>query len=279
VIASILFFSRNRAMQMHAALESYCRYCEYADAATITVLYRADTDQYKRQYDILAKRWPGVRWQQETAFAANFGLWLGHDSEHSALWVDDIIFVRPWSWKDVRETLKQQPDAIGFALRFGRGLNWHYLRQFSHGEPAEWKKAKGAKSVLYYEWGLAPREYDYPLEVSSSIYRTAELHDLLRCLPKGPANPNELEAMLSGLRPKMARILPHVLCYDTPRAFMLPCNRVQDVYANAAGREYGYTTEQLADLFDIGQKIDISEFDDIAINSTHMERPSGFVDA
>ena len=132
------------------------------------------------------------------------------------------------------------------------------------------------KNVLKFRWPIAERDFAYPLEVSSSVYRTAEIIPVIEFGRKRRevTHPNLLEGNMSRDR-HMIRKLSYLLCFEHSVAFACPLNKVGARIQNRSGSSVKYSPDSLAKLFDEGKRIDISSIPEIT--SCHQEVDVKFI--
>ena len=252
-------------MQLQAAIESFLLHGRDADALRLSVLYKASDATHQRQYAVLASRFPQVRFMPETDFRSQVLHSLG-TCRHILFLVDDNLFVREFRLDTILESLRHNGDALGFSLRLGRNIHRCYMRDVPPAQPGFIPVAPG---IMKYFWPGAPHDFGYPLEVSSSLYRTAELAPLLEQLPF--ANPNTLEGLMAANAQLYAAARPALLCFEQSVAFCNPINIVQTTCPNRAGGNPQHTAQHLAGLFDLGASIDVSRYVGFVPVSCHQE--------
>ena len=115
----------------------------------------------------------------------------------------------------------------------------------------------------------ADKDFGYPLEVSSSIYRSPDMVGLINRLKF--RNPNELEGQMAGWAYRYDWKRPALLCPVQSITFCCPINVVQTVAKNAAGEKYAYSSGQLADLFDKDFRIQVEAYSGFIPNGCHQE--------
>ena len=291
-----VIFSRDRAMQLDAALTSFFRHCAEAKELPINVLYAASSPDFAEQYEVLKKNWRGaarLRFHQEHDFRADLLTTLGVEASRSrrffhrrsracesvapyALFlVDDNIFCRPFSIAAATTALEARPRAIGFSLRLGRNTTYCYMRDMRqrvpHFEPID-------QRVLAFDWISAEGDFGYPLEVSSSVYRGPQTARILARLSF--SNPNTLEVHFANSAMRYwAQRLPELLCFEQSVTFCNAVNKVQTVYDNRAGGEVELSAHELARRFDSGLRIDTGAFAGFTPNACHCDVPFSFVPA
>jgi hypothetical protein len=300
-------FSRDRAMQLDAALASFSTQCAEADAVSITVLYAASSLTFERQYEVLEKSWPGalrITFRRERDFRADLLGILGADKRGSRgprrlpsrlrgiltgdgrprrgsgdvasyvlLLVDDNVFCRPFSIASATRALDARPRAIGFSLRLGRNTTYCYALDTPQRVP---ELAAIDEHVVAFDWTGAECDFGYPLEVSSSIYSGPRLAQVLAGLSF--SNPNTLEAKFAGTaRRARARRTPELLCFEQSVAFCNAVNKVQAVYDNRAGQETDLSAAELAKRFAAGLRIDTRAFSGFTPDACHCDVPFSFI--
>ena len=284
-----IIFSKDRPLQLHATLASFALHAEDASQVPIHVLCRSSNESYARGYARVAEELGDrlqIHWIQETDFKADLlsvileprpdsrrqRLWNRLTlraprlrTEHLLILVDDNLFIRPFRLQEIAGTLRAHPDAIGFSLRLGRNTTSCYSMQCEQPLPDFEAAAPG----LRFAWSGQVGDFGYPLEVSSSVYRSADLITLLRSLPYN--NPNRLEQGLSAASGLYARRLPTLLCFEQSVAFCAPVNKVQSILDNRSGAQEEYSSESLNNLFLDGYRVDVAALCDFVPRAAHEE--------
>ncbi len=270
----ILIYSYKRAMQLRACIDSLLLHCKDIKDATIRVNYDKMGDRHAAQYMKLAKEYPKsiVQFTERKEFKEDTLKYIER-AKHVMFLVDDNVFVSDFRLSDIESALSRNLMAIGFSLRYGDNICENYTRRVKHGLP---DFDVVTDEILRYNWPTAPPTFDYPLEVSSSVYRVENILFTLRNLCM--TNPNIFEANWSRQRILYAKSLPHMLCYNQSKAFCIPCNKVQDVFNNEAGKTHAYSSDQLADMFDKGKRIDVAALSGFVPKACHQELELRFID-
>ena len=123
-------------------------------------------------------------------------------------------------------------------------------------------------NVLKYDWTKAELDFGYPLELSSSIYRIADLLPLLNQM--GFTNPNTLEFMLDTHKKRYEREKSHLLCFEQSVTFCNPLNVVQTAWQNRSGGRAEYSSERLARMFMEGYRVDVAAYSGMRPNACHQ---------
>lgn len=298
-----LIFSKDRAMQLDATLSSFFFHAQDADFIRLTVLYSASTTLHQEQYERLKQEYigrvefvPEFNFQQQVfeillsdlpaniqryyRFIQKLGLFVPRSvllkrlSSSCVLFlVDDNIFVRSFNLEKVFNLLSANPDALGFSLRLGTNTVFCYAQNKFQTLPEFVSVSDG---VLKYRWTRADGDFGYPLEVSSSIYFTESILDLLTGAKY--KNPNTLEFKMARSEKKFRMKSPTLLCLEKSVTFCTPINVVQDVYQNRAGSDNTLSPDRLAELFTLGKRINTLAFVGFTPQACHQEVQLTFED-
>lgn len=261
-----IIFSKDRALQLQATLESLLGQCSDAATAGIRVLYKASDVRHERQYRMLRMRFPGVQFAAETHFRPQL-LRLAADAPWLLLLVDDAVFHRPFTLAESVTALESQPEALSVSLLLGANTVTCHTRNAP--QPVPSLEGVANSRLLRFRWQGASHDFGYPLEVSGSLYRTPHILALLHDIHF--ENPNRLEAALS-VRTGHVEQFPWRLMFPESVGFCNPLNRVQQVFANRIAAN-AVDAETLADCFDQGQAIDLDAFDGLTPDAAHFEAP------
>ncbi len=284
----VIIFSKDRAMQLHGTLASLLLFCEEASALKVKILFAASSEKFKEAYRKVEEEFLDlldIVWVNEDDFRRDLlrlisgqpdskegagccSGWINpqYDCEFTTFLVDDNLFVRNFSVEIVHRHLNEYPRSIGFSLRLGRNTTYCYSLNCPQEMP---KFREPSDGVLQYDWPGCEADFGYPLEVSSSTYRTGDVFRMLRWLPF--SNPNTLEGRMA----KLARLYkwrhPSIHCFANSVAFCVPVNKVQEIADNRAGDTSEYSSEHLNELFLEGYRIDVPQLEGFISKSCHEE--------
>jgi hypothetical protein len=297
-----IVFSKDRAMQLDACLRSFYLNCQDPENARLSVLFCAGTPRHAAQYAELSaepKARQNVRFVRETYFRGDvLGILLDHSPlanfrretlsaarrlpgslsgaansffklrkpAYVLFLVDDTLFTRPFSLETMIACLQERPQAIGFSLRLGSNTDFCYPQDRPQQLPAFTPAGSGIQS---FDWTRAELDFNYPLEVSSSLYNLELIYPLLNAIQF--TNPNNLESRMAAKAGEYALRYPQLLSYQTSAAFSNPVNIVQLRDRNRVGQQVAYSTDELAELFDSGCRIDVANFQSFVPHSCHQE--------
>ncbi|HTZ39799.1 MAG TPA: tetratricopeptide repeat protein [Syntrophales bacterium] len=260
-----ILFSKDRAMQLDCTLRSFMEHCQDPGRTAMKVLYTTSDDRHENQYQEMKAAYPSIEFVRESDFKKDL-LSFALPYEYLLFLVDDNMFVRDFLLGDVVEGLKQNGDAIGFSLRLGRNTHYCYMLQKQQKIPRFETPSQG---VLRYEWIEAECDFGYPLEVSSSLYRTDDISPLLEQLDY--KNPNTLELALDACKHLFRTKRKTLLCFERSVAFCNPINMVQTMWKNRAGGSPQNSADGLASMFDTGYRIDTRQYDGFTPGACHQE--------
>jgi putative sugar O-methyltransferase len=263
-IVSVLF-SKDRAMQLDGTLKSFFLHCTDAALIALKVLYTTSSPCHEDQYQRLQQDYHSVEFISETSFKSDL-LSLLASTEQILFLVDDNIFIRPFLIAPLAAALSQQPDLLGCSLRLGKNTTYCYMLNKPQTLPSFEPTGNG---LLKYDWTRAECDFGYPLELSSSLYRTADLLPLLKQVDF--MNPNTLEASMDANKAVFQARKPALLCFESSIAFCNPVNKVQTVFDNKSGVDASYSPDKIAELFNQGFRIDLAPFENFTPNSCHQE--------
>lgn len=265
-----IIFSKDRPMQLDACINSLLLNISEVEDINICVLYKTSNQDFEASYMTIISEYPQVEFVKEKNFKYDL-LNILRNTDYIMFCVDDTIFVNPFSLNEIENLLSEESDSIGFSLRLGENTTYCYpLDKNQNLPPFEFVR----QNVLKFNWTNAELDFGYPLELSSSIYRTDDIYKLLEQMDY--TNPNTLEAEMD-LKKNIFIKKPYLLCYSKSVSFSVPINIVQTSWKNRASTKKEYSAENLLRLFEEGYRIDISKFQGFVPNACHQEVNLDFV--
>jgi hypothetical protein len=236
-------------------------------------LYRliSETANLKLGADLIQRLW------RRFLLVSNTPFFLGNkpflkDPEFILFLVDDNLFVRDFHLSNVLDSLHKHPDALGFSFRLGKNTNYSYMLKSDQIVPPFEDEGGG---TLLYQWPSAQYDFNYPIEISSSVYRVWQIMLLLAAIPF--RNPTTLEGEMASRSHWFARKFPYLLCFETSVAFCNPINIVQtSAPRNRASDTYFYSINDLSEKFENGERVDVAAYNGFIPNGCHQEVPLHF---
>jgi hypothetical protein len=265
---AVLIFSYNRPLQLSLTLDSLAARCtDLEDQASVFVLYKVSDGRYMSAYERLMSEHQKVNYIQEENFRADV-LGLLKNRKYILFCVDDTVFTNDFSIFEMINCLNKNPSVLGFSLRLGfntincyplnRKQSFPQLEQYSGGK---W---------MTFQWTLSDGDYGYPLELSSSLYRTEDIVPIIDNFDF--SGPNQLETLLSWQAGRYTILRSKLMMYCISRAFSIPLNKVQDVAKdNRYSEQEKYSSENLLRLYNEGLRIDPNKFKEFVSNGAHQE--------
>jgi len=261
---NIIYFSKDRPMQLDLALRTSHEHRENVKGdVSEYVIYKASNKDFKEAYYQVNKENRFASFIEEVTFKEDL-LMCAKWSDYVMFVVDDTIFFKNYNFSKIDDILKNDPHTIGFSLRLGYNTTYCYPLNENNIMP-EFNTNNG---ICYVNWqDIKKGDFGYPLELSSSVYRTNLIAPLLNYTEY--SNPNELEWRMN--QAKNFYSLSHLLYFfETSVAFSNPINKVQIVNNNRSGNNKIYSPEFLLTAYNLGFRIKDS-FNNFVPNACHQE--------
>ena len=196
-------------------------------------------------------------------------MWLSPDisiKSYVLFLVDDNIFVRDFKLADILDTLRSNQDLLGFSLRLGENTTYCYSLNAPQSLP---KFASIGMDMIKYDWTTAERDFGYPLEISSSLYRLKDILPYALGLPF--ENPNVLEERVAFYANSFSAKYSCLGCYRHSVTFCNPVNKVQKIISNRSGENTDYGVDDLALRFERGERIRVQAYSGFVPSACHQE--------
>lgn len=263
-------FSKDRPLQLDATLSSWKRHVCDAECVSLTVLYATSSQASEELYKQVFREHPDITFVRERLFQDDL-LSILYPSRHVLFLVDDCLFVRSTSIGSAVAALEGAPDAIGVSFRLGTNTRYCYVTNAQQRVPAmhPLQSSQGDSSWLRYRWTECEHDFAYPLEVSSSLYRSTDVLPILKSIQF--RNPNQLEDHLSRRAIQFVASHPFLIAAATSSAFCNPCNRVQHAYPNRAGSSTEASSEAFMEAYARGKRVLIADLDGHIPTGCHEE--------
>lgn len=252
----VICFSKDRAMQLEAYLESLIFYTNInpSDITVITPNIVNDT-----RYITLSEKLNGVNFLAEID---GFDYTYRHvvdqlkNDDVVLFGTDDVIYHNYTSPAAIR-CLFDVEDILGVSLR----LSSNTFPFFMGCVPSE--KVDSLYTKFY--WPGSPSHFGYPIDVSCSAYPARLIKLINKCHPDKFRIPNDLESVAVGLVSHNIEVVPKhiVMMTEKPVCSIVDLNRVQDLYPNRINGDLNTTPEKLNQLFDEGYRIDWKKYQGI----------------
>jgi hypothetical protein len=296
-----IIFSRDRAFQLEANLRSFLLHCQDHERINLNILFLATNLIHARQYGELEQEFTrklSLRFIPQSKFRSDllklllpayesnhlmnlrrqiidlgphFGFLNGFGLakapiEYVLFMVDDNLFVKDFCLQNIESALDANSNALGFSLRLGLNTTYCYAKNAVQPLPSF---IQVNEAFLKYDWTRGELDFGYPLEVSSSIYRSTQIWKMLNEVSFN--NPNTLESRMATNKLQFKQTYPYLLCPEQSVTFCNPINKVQTVWDNRSGINPRYSVENLAELFNNGYHIQVESYSGFTPNACHQE--------
>ena len=255
-------FSKDRALQLHALIDSYFRYVK--DPCKLRVLFSASNPSHRKAYETLFAHYRDrdIHIVEEQDFRKDLLRIIDQvQTSRMIFLVDDIVFKNPVSFES---TSNYSTDAFVLSLRLGDHLRSCYTLQKDQPLPPFKKDVTGDPHLLSWKWEDGALDWNYPLSLDGHIFSTREIRLLTQSIFF--SNPNSYERHLQQFNPLF---LPRFgLCYANSVVMNLPVNKVQDENQNISGNVH---QDDLLKQWEQGLSIDYEKFAGYRNQSAHEE--------
>jgi hypothetical protein len=251
-----IVFSKDRAMQLNALLNSYFHFTK--SAVPLRVLYTTSSADHSESYNCLRQEFSSfpVEFVREISFKEDLKRVL-HESQSSRVFfmTDDAIFSGSYNLSDV---LQFNPLDEIFSLRLGKDMGYSFALNREQSIPELIKIARNDSASYSWIWNDMRDSPDwcYPLSVDGTFFCKGELEIMLRHIDF--KNPNSLEANLQLFNPVF--LLRKGVCYENAKYVNIPCNIVQQDFKNIYTGTFDVA--ELVKLYLAGKRIDWKQYAD-----------------
>jgi hypothetical protein len=265
---SIIIFSKDRAIQLHALLASF--YELVKGAAVIKVLYTASSPEHKQAYEKLKSLFAekAIEFRLETNFREDLLDTLDHVTTEMLMFlVDDIVFTEPL---DLSELTSYKTSCFVPSLRLGEHLSYSYTMRMQQPLPAFRHDVLPDSDLLVWKWQDGQLDWAYPLSVDGHLFNTREIRTIIRNLDFKA--PNSLEESMQLMNPIFTN--RYGLANRKSSILNIPNNKVQQENDNHAG---DMSTAFLLKKWEEGYQINFRKLRHFKNESAHQEVDLEFV--
>lgn len=260
---NVVIYSKDRAMQLEACLQTLKKHFKEYEQAKKTVIYKATSIVHRTAYSMLIEGFqnePNIEFVGQNHFKNDTVAAIHHANPYTMFVMDDILFKDDFSLSDAPFTV-MGPQTLAVSLRLHKGISYCYATDKSSELPQFVRDVPGQLCVWNYigkdgDWG-----YGYSLD--ANVFLTNHILPAVSLVEYH--TPNQLEAMLNIPRPVGPQ---YMSCYpDGGKLVNYPANRVQTDYPNRFEQDWDQDT--LADMFMDGKRIDITDVPNVTNNAVH----------
>ena len=177
-MVSVICFSKDRPLQLHAYIESLLYFSDIREE-NITIIYKKTNDT---DYSNVIKNFPCVHWVEEKDFNNDLCHIVSNADDYIMFGVDDVVFKDKFSLKYATDILKNNDKIFGFSLRLGTNIKF------------KGKNLSKISNIIEYNWkNTQSQHYNYPWELCCTLYRKSDILDIFEKHNSAFINPNQLE--------------------------------------------------------------------------------------
>ena len=223
-MSTVIVFSKDRPMQLHAYLESLIRLSD-CEEEQIYVLYR---EERPIRYDKVKSYFPHIHWIAETCFSEQLQEIVSKSEEYIMFGCDDVLFLDRFCFKDMEMYLSNHEQVLGFSLRLGRNI--HPLpKGIVHEDP-----------FFTWNWTENSGHYGYPWELDCTLYRRKDILEVFREAGiEKLKTPNYLESVPEDEPQRYFKRSKLAGYYEQNKAIVITVNRVQETHKNGVDSVHG----------------------------------------
>ena len=214
-MATIIVFSKDRPMQLHAYLESLIR-ASGCRQQQIYVLYK---EVAPICYDKVISFFPDVNWAAEDCFIDQLRDIVSRSDEYIMFGCDDVVFTDYISLQKTEQLLKENEDIFGFSFRLGKNIRPIPTNITKKGD------------IFIWDWTENTWHYGYPWELDCTLYRKTDVIKIIN-QAGDVKSPNYLEAIPEDDPTDYIDRKKLAAYYDNGKAIVITVNRVQDTHIN-----------------------------------------------
>jgi hypothetical protein len=262
--------SKDRALQLLALLESFEHCCIDFKDLNIVILYRATSNIHEEQYNELRNKYPKIQFQKERKIEEDVKS-IVSSCEYIFFLIDDCICLKSFQLQDVVNILDRYKSSLGFSFRLGRNTTYCYPYGCNQKQPAF---TEVEPNILQYDWTCSEFDFGYPMELSSSLYKSK---DILALWKEKTPTLKHLENCLWSNCHDFQSTKPNLLCFPQSHVFSNPLNVTAELGRNRNSESSKYSTEALANQFSKGYKIDTEKFFSMIPHGCHQELEVSFI--
>jgi hypothetical protein len=244
-----IVFSKNRALQLNAFIESYGYMVK--NRGTLYILYKASDERHKKSYLELQNILPKEEYIfiEEIDFRNQFiEICEKSNAKILGLYVDDMIFLIKVDYKAI---INIDMEECNVTLSRGRDLDDHPGRKLVL---PEFKKRSDGFESFRWDYSDSYSHWTYPIGVSGYFYLRDEFLEMLKITPFKA--PNSLESNLQKFVPLFQQRTG--LCMHQISCVCVHANLVQTEVENTTIGTH--TVEELLLKWEEGYKINLNLF-------------------
>ena len=216
-MSSVIVFSKDRPMQLHAYLESLI-WASGCQEEQIYVLYREVSPVC---YDKVKRYFPYVHWIVERKFIEQLQEIIAEADGYIMFGCDDVVFMDKFDLQDMERYIAANDNIFGFSLRLGNNIKPMPKKIQKEGEYCTWS------------WENEQSHYGYPWELDCTLYRKSDItHIIEKAGGENIKSPNYLESVPEENPKEYVSRKQLAAYFDRSKAIVITVNRVQETHQN-----------------------------------------------
>lgn len=248
---SIIIFSKDRPLQLHAYLESILMFSD-AKQEQISVIYKETPNI---DYARTIKTFPNVKWHSENNFYEDLSEQIDEANDFIMFGCDDVVFTNNFSLSQSISILQSNNDVFGVSIRLGKNiLTFPY-------------SAANVDNYYIWPWANEKSHYGYPWELCCTLYRKSDIREMLKKYSKAIKSPNYFEEIFASNNQYIKK--PFLACFEKSSAIVITVNRVQDTHPNAIDTSLKTDIYTLNEIYK-NNKLDVKTIAKIPNNEIHV---------
>jgi hypothetical protein len=265
-----IIFSKDRAIQLYALLESIKLYTSFN--YRIIILYKVSNNNYKNSYNELISESKifslNIKWIKENGgFKKNLLSILNKINTRRVFFLtDDDIFIDKFNFSSCKNF---SCNKFIFSLRLSKNITYSYNEKKKINYP-NFLKSPINNKFLEFKWFEGSGEWAYPWSVNGHIFYLNEIKILSEILFY--SGPNSYEASLQFFNFLMRNKVG--VCSERAKIINNPINIVQNEWINMSGN---LTTKDYLSAWKEGKKLNILALKGHNPRSTHEVHELPFI--
>jgi hypothetical protein len=267
----MLVFSQNRPMQLDLLLKTFNNCVGDFNNIDVNVLYHSTSFEFEQGYNICRKENLNINFIRQDTFYQDVKTFIdAAQGEYILFCTDDTIFTRMFLVEEIENVLDNNKKVLNFSLRLGK--NTDYCYPLSRKQRVPFKESE--KRILYWNWRKEECDFNYPLEVSSTILRINDVKKIVDAW--NFPNPNWMEWYMDICKNNLTN-KEISACFSLSVAFSAPMNKVNDKNSNKASGIQEYSPEKLLKKYIGGYRINPYRFFKYIPQAAHEEVEFKFI--
>ena len=253
---SIIVFSKDRPMQLHAYLESLFLFSD-VHAGDVTILFRETPDI---DYNKVVSAFPSVRWIKEQNFNSDLVGAINASEDYIMFGCDDVVFTGAFNIDFAKNILSENNDIFGFSFRLGNNIQ---------PQPKNLSDIHEYRKWCWFE--AKELHYNYPWELDCTLYRKLDIQQMLHIYGANVKSPNYFESDFA-INVKKYIFRPYLACLnERSKALVITVNAVQDTHQNGFDDNKPTDIHRLNNLYNKkNNKLDIKAIAEMENSTIHV---------